>query len=160
MKLLNKNPEVDRWFAEKGLANEKAMQRVREIILGADPRMTERVQYGSITFTSVDNMASFVQVQKKPVTLMFNRGQLIQGAHPHLEGTGPNARFMHFADVAEVEARGAELKSLAAAWCELMSAGSGAVRAAAKAASARAVKPASIPAAKGRPARATAKQGR
>jgi hypothetical protein len=140
MRLANKNPEVDLWFAEKGLANEKTMRRAREIILGADPRMTERVQYGSITFASVDNMASFVQVQKKHVTLMFNRGQLIQGEHPHLEGTGPNARFMRFADLADVEARAAELGSLAAAWCALMAGGGGAVRAAAKAASARSAK--------------------
>ncbi len=38
------------------------MQRVRETILGADERMTERVQYGTITFACKDNMASFVQV--------------------------------------------------------------------------------------------------
>ena len=65
------------------------MRRVREIILGADDRMTERVQYGTITFACKDNMASFVQVANKHVTLMFNRGQLIQdkAKHPHLEGT-------------------------------------------------------------------------
>jgi hypothetical protein len=96
--------------------------------------MTERVQYGTITFASVDDMASFVQVAKKPVTLMFNRGQLIQGRRSHLEGSGPNARFMRFAGLAEVEAHADELRSLAQAWAELMAGGGGAVRAAAKAA--------------------------
>jgi hypothetical protein len=134
---VKKNPDVDRWFSEKKLPNPEAMQRVRTIILGADPRMTEKVQYGSVTFSSGDDMASFVQVAKKPVTLMFNRGQLIEKDHPHLEGSGPNARFMHFADAAEVNARAKELASLAKAWCVLMAEGPKAVKAAATAASAR-----------------------
>src|SRR5258708_34351214 len=82
-------------------------------------------------------MARFVQVAKKPVTLMFNRGQLIEKGDTHLEGTGPNARFMHFADAAEVNARAKELASLAKAWCVLMADGPKAVKAAATAASAR-----------------------
>jgi len=98
------------------------MRRVREIILGADDRMTERVQYGTITFACKDNMASFVQVANKHVTLMFNRGQLIQdkAKHPHLEGTGPNARIMRFADLKEANAQAAELRDLARRWCIVM----------------------------------------
>lgn len=121
---MKKNPEVDRWFAEKKPVAAPALQRVRETILGADDRMTERVQYGTVTFVCKDNMASFVQVAKKEVTLMFNRGQLIQdrAKHPHLEGTGPNARFMRFAVESEVKARAAELRDLSRRWCSLMSA--------------------------------------
>ena len=121
---MGKSAEVDSWFAEKMPASEKTLQRVREVIIGADARMTERVQYGTITFACKDNMASFVQVAKKDVTLMFNRGQLIQDKtkHPHLEGDGPNARFMRFGSVADVRARAAELRDLARRWCELMSA--------------------------------------
>ena len=119
---MEKNTEVDRWFQDKKPKGEPAMQRVRETILGADERMTERVQYGTITFACKDNMASFVQVANKHVTLMFNRGQLIQdkAKHPHLEGTGPNARFMRFADETEAKARTSELKDLSRRWCDLM----------------------------------------
>lgn len=121
---LPKSAEVDRWFAEKKPATEKTLQRVRETIIGADNRMTERVQYGTVTFACKDNMASFVQVPAKHVTLMFNRGQLIQDKkkHPHLEGDGPNARFMRFADVDEANAWAAELRDLTRRWCDLMSA--------------------------------------
>jgi hypothetical protein len=119
---VKKNAEVDRWFHDKKPKGEPAMQRVRETILGADERMTERVQYGTITFACKDNMASFVQVTSKHVTLMFNRGQLIQdkAKHPHLEGTGPNARFMRFADLKEAGARAAELRDLTRRWCGVM----------------------------------------
>ena len=122
---MSKNPEVDGWFAGKKPKSEPAMQRVRETILGADKRITERVQYGTITFACKDNMASFVQVANKHVTLMFNRGQLIQdkAKHPHLEGTGPNARFMRFADLKEAGARAEELRDLTRRWCNVMMAG-------------------------------------
>jgi hypothetical protein len=125
---VKKNPEVDRWFAEKKPAAAPTLQRVRETILGADERMTERVQYGTITFACKDNMASFVQVAKKDVTLMFNRGQLIQdkAKHPHLEGTGPNARFMRFADMAQARTRANELRDLTRRWCDLMMGGAAA----------------------------------
>ena len=119
---MEKKAEVDRWFREKKPKGEPAMQLVRETILGADERMTERVQYGTITFACKDNMASFVQVANKHVTLMFNRGQLIQdkAKHPHLEGTGPNARFMRFADLTEAGVRAAELRDLTKRWCTVM----------------------------------------
>ena len=119
---MTKNPEVDRWFADRKPKSEPAMQRVRETILGADERMTERVQYGTITFACNDNMASFVQVANKHVTLMFNRGQLIQdkAKHPHLEGAGPNARFMRIGDAREAKARAAELRDLTRRWCSVM----------------------------------------
>ena len=79
---MKKNPEVDRWFAEKKPAAAPALQRVRETILGADD----------------------------------------------LEGTGPNARFMHFAGESEVKARAAELRDLSRRWCSLMSAPAGSSR--------------------------------
>ena len=111
------DPEVERWFAEKKRPADAALRRVREIILAADPRMTEFVQYGTVQFASDATMAVFVQHGKKTVTLMFNRGQLLEGEFPHLEGDGPNARFMRFADLAEVEAHADELTRAVVAWC-------------------------------------------
>jgi hypothetical protein len=114
---MNTNPEVERWFADKQRPAEAALRRVREIVLAADPRMTEFVQYGTVQFASDATMAGFVQHGKKTVTLMFNRGQLLKGEFPHLEGDGPNARFMRFADLAEVEAQAGELTRAVVAWC-------------------------------------------
>ena len=37
------NPEVDAWFAERDHPLEPLMQRTREIILGADDRVTESI---------------------------------------------------------------------------------------------------------------------
>jgi len=53
---------------------------------------------------------------------MFNRGGIIPGKFPHMEGTGRAVRFMRFLDVREVDSRSAELSKIVVAWCDLMSA--------------------------------------
>ncbi|MFY9616384.1 MAG: DUF1801 domain-containing protein [Candidatus Dormiibacterota bacterium] len=115
---MNKNPEVDSWFAESKPPAEDAMRRVRDIILGADSRVAEYVKYGTVQFAFEGDMANFVQHRKKTVSLMFNRGARIPGNLPNLEGDGPSARFMHFADVADVEAKADDLRRVVAAWCD------------------------------------------
>jgi hypothetical protein len=101
------------------------MRRVAEVVLGADARMSAQVKYWTVVFEGGGgDCCSFVQWKKKtPVRLMFNRGALLKGNFPHLEGDGPTARFMTFADLAEVNQRAAELKKISAAWCDLMVSG-------------------------------------
>jgi hypothetical protein len=52
------NPAVDAWFAELDHPLKPLMQRVREIILDADPRMSEIVQYGTVQFVYASPMAN------------------------------------------------------------------------------------------------------
>lgn len=113
------DPEVDRWLTAKPA--EPILRRVREVILGADPRITEYLRYGTLQFAYNGDLANFVQHNKQTVRLMFNRGAKILGKFPHLEGSGPTARFMRFADVKEVNSRAAELRKIVVAWCDLMS---------------------------------------
>ncbi len=117
---MKKHPEAERWFV--GKPAEPILRRVRDVILNADPRMTECPKYGSITFACGGDFAGFVQHNKKTVSLMFNRGGIIPGKFPHMEGSGRAVRFMRFADVAEVDSRAAELGQVVVAWCDLMSA--------------------------------------
>ena len=117
---MKKDPEVEKWFA--GKPAEPILRRVREVILSADKRMGEGPKYGTVTFQCGGDFASFVQHQKKTVSLMFNRGGIIPGKYPHMEGEGRQVRFMRFADVAEVNARKSELSKIVVAWCDLMTA--------------------------------------
>ena len=114
------DPQAERWFA--GKPAEPILRRVRSVILGADKRMAEGTKYGTVTFHSGGDFASFVQHDKKTVSLMFNRGGIIPGKYPHMQGEGRAVRFMRFADVAEVNARKSELSKIVVAWCDLMSA--------------------------------------
>jgi hypothetical protein len=109
--------DVDEWFATRQPPAGRALQRVREIILAADPRMTEYVKYGNVQFDYNGGMASFVRAGKKTVSLMFHRGGRIEGDFPHMEGTGRQVRSMRFADVADVEAHADELTDVVRAWC-------------------------------------------
>jgi hypothetical protein len=109
--------EVDQWFS--GKPAEPILRRVRAVILKADPRMTEYLKYGTVQYAFAGDFANFVQHNEKKVRLMFNRGARIPGRFVHLEGDGPSARFMRFADVAEVNQRAGELTKIVAAWCSV-----------------------------------------
>jgi len=109
---------VEQWLERKPA--ELMLRRVRDVILWADPRMGEYLKYGTVQFAYNGDLANFVHHDKKTVSLMFNRGAKIKGNFPHLEGTGPSARFMRFADLAEVEALTQELTRIVRAWCDMM----------------------------------------
>ena len=93
------------------------MRRVREIILGADKRMTEYLKYGTIQFAFEGDFANFVKVSEPGVNLMLMRGGRLKGSYPHLEGK--TVKRMRFADVTEVDARAAELRAMVKEWCSL-----------------------------------------
>src|SRR2546430_17687652 len=95
------NPEVDDWFAARKPPAEAAMRRVREVILAADPRMTEHVKYDTVQFAFGGDMAGVGQTNKKTVSLMFIRGGRIKGGFPPIEGTGRAGRVLRFAGPAE-----------------------------------------------------------
>ena len=115
---MKRDPFVERWM--HGKPAEPILRRVRDVILWSDSRMTEYLKYGTVQFACQGDLAGFVQHDKRTVTLMFNRGAKIPGRYPHLEGTGPSARFMRFADVDEVVEREEELTRIVKAWCEMM----------------------------------------
>jgi uncharacterized protein DUF1801 len=116
--MAKRDPYVDRWM--EGKPAEAMLRRVRDVVMWADNRMTEYLKYGTVQFAYNGDFANFVQHTAKTVSLMFNRGAKIKGTYPHLEGTGPSARFMRFADIDEVEARTPELTNVVRAWCDMM----------------------------------------
>lgn len=116
----NRNPEVDRWFAQNEPPMAPAMQRVREIILAADDRVTESIKWKTPTFAFEGNIASFAPA-KKLVSLMFHRGAEIPGRHPRLEGDGRLTRSMRFADLADVDKGTRDLERVIRAWCDMKS---------------------------------------
>lgn len=111
------NREVDDWFSSLDHPLKSTMQRVREIILGADPRMTELVRYGTVSFDCASPMASFVQVKdKRQVSLMFNAAGRLKGDFPHL--VGKSVKYLRFKDESEANACAAELTAITRAWCD------------------------------------------
>ncbi len=113
-----KSAEVERWFASKKPPSEAALRRVRDIVLGADPSMRERIQYG-ITFSSTKSgdFAAFVRYSEPGVNLRLMRGRRLRGRYPHLEGA--TVKRMRMADVKAASVRAPELRAMVKEWCAL-----------------------------------------
>jgi hypothetical protein len=114
---VNRNPEVDRWFDQAGHPLDATMRRARDIILGADGRVTESIKWKTPTFAYRGNIASF-NPSKHLLSIMFHRGSEIPGEHPRLEGDGRLVRTMRFADLDQLEAGRADLEAVLRAWCD------------------------------------------
>jgi hypothetical protein len=112
-----RDTSVDAWFDAYDNPMKPAVQRVREIILAADPRITESIKWKAPTFEYKGNIASFYAKARGHVSLMFHQGARIPGDHPLLEGEGSTARTVKLAGVEQVEARRAELEAIIRAWC-------------------------------------------
>lgn len=113
-----KSAAVERWFKSTKPPSEAALRRVRDIVLGADPSMRERIQYG-ITFWSTwsGDFAAFVRYHEPGVNLRLMRGRRLRGRYPHLEGA--TVKRMRIADATEASARSPELRSMVKEWCAL-----------------------------------------
>jgi hypothetical protein len=110
--------DVDAWFARYDNPMKDVVQRMREIVLGADPRIEECIKWQAPTFTFEGNLASFFPRSKQHASLMFHLGAKIPGKHPRLEGNGDTGRVMKLGSVAEANAARKDLERIVRAWCE------------------------------------------
>lgn len=118
------NPEVDRWMAAYANPQKDLVQAVREVILSADPRVSECVKWQAPTFTYKGNIASFFPKAKAHVSLMFHTGATIPGTFSSLQGDGPDGRSLKIKDSQDLDAKRQELEWIVRAWCDLKDAGS------------------------------------
>lgn len=119
MKLNNQNPDVDAYLSAKGHPMNAEIQRVREIILATDPRITEDIKWSAPTFIYKGNMASYFMNAKKHVSLMFHKGALIQDDHGLLEGDGKEGRNAKFQSLEDIERKKTALEQIVRAWIKL-----------------------------------------
>jgi hypothetical protein len=115
-------PEVDAWFDALEHPLKDVMLDVRRAMLSSDRRVAECIKWKSPTFTFEGNIASIDPKSKAQVLLMFHQGAKIPGRHPVLEGSGTTARYVRFADRADVRQKRAALRAAVAAWIEWRSA--------------------------------------
>jgi hypothetical protein len=113
----NTNPEVTEWFQRLDHPLKGAMLAVREVVLAADPRISECVKWNTPTFAFKGDLASLQPRAKKFVSVMFHRGAEIPGQHPSLEGNSRLVRTMRFVDEDDVQKRRGELEAVVRAWC-------------------------------------------
>jgi uncharacterized protein YdhG (YjbR/CyaY superfamily) len=114
---MGRSKEVDAWFARYDNPMKDVVQRVREIVLGADARIDECIKWQAPTFMYRGNLASFFPKTKQHASLMFHVGAKIPGKHPRLEGSGGTARVMKLGSVAEANAAKSDIERVVRAWC-------------------------------------------
>jgi hypothetical protein len=113
------SPEVDAWMARYSNPMRDVVQRVRQIMLQSDERITECVKWQTPTFVYEGYLASFYPKSQSVATLLFHSGRRIPGKFPHLEGAGSEAMAMRIVSTAEAEERRTELQQIVAAWISL-----------------------------------------
>jgi hypothetical protein len=113
-----KRREVDAWFATYENPTKGVVLRLRDIILGADPRIDECIKWQAPTFVFEGNLASFYPKSKQHASLMFHQGAKIPGVHPRLEGEGETSRVLKIGSLAEADAAKNDLVRLVKAWCD------------------------------------------
>lgn len=110
------DPAVDEWFAQTDHPLADVMRDVRSATLAVDRRITESIKWKSPTFSYRGNIASIDPKAKRHVSLLFHQGATIPGTHPDLEGGGSTARYMRFADRADVKRMRIALQRAVRAW--------------------------------------------
>ena len=115
---MTRSKEVESWLARYDNPMKPVVQRIREIILGADDRIGECIKWQAPTFVYEGNMASFFPKSKQHASLVFHLGARIPGRHPRLEGDAATGRTLKIASVAEANAAEADITRLVKAWCD------------------------------------------
>ena len=110
--------DVDAWMARYDNPQKALVQKVRETILAADPRIGETIKWQAPTFVYKGNLASFFPKAKAHVSLMFHQGARIAGDFPSLEGEAEQGRTMKVHSAEDLAAKSAELQRLVRAWCD------------------------------------------
>ena len=112
----NRNPEVDEWFSTYENPRKDLVQAVREVILAADPRVSETIKWKAPTFVFRGNIASFYPKSTKHVSLMFHTGASLPDPDGLLDGEGDTSRVARFESAEDLARKAPALRGLIAAW--------------------------------------------
>jgi hypothetical protein len=116
---MNKNHQVDEFMANLKHPLKAEMQRVREIILETDNKMTEVIKWGGPTFVYKGNLATLTPRTKRFVNLFFQTGAVIKDGHGILEGDAKEVRVARFLDMKDIDEKKESLRAVVREWIRL-----------------------------------------
>ena len=114
----NHNPDVDSWFDSYDNPQKDLVQAVREVVLDADPRVSEAIKWRAPTFMFQGNLASFYPKTRTHASLMFHTGASLPDPHGLLDGEGDTSRVARFESLDDLDAKTPALVGLVRAWVE------------------------------------------
>jgi len=114
-----RSAEVDDWFGRYDNPLRDLVLAVREVVLGADERVTEAIKWQAPTFMYRGNIASFFPKAKKHVTLMFHQGAALDDPAGILDGAGDTSRSLKVTDAEDLDAKKDAIAALVRSWIAL-----------------------------------------
>ena len=117
---MKKNPKVDTFMAQLDNPLKAEMDAVREIILSANPNVSEDIKWAAPSFFYKDNICTFNPRAKKFVNLTFHKGALINDTTGLLEGDAKEARVARFDNMDDVAKKKDQLIAVINEWVNLM----------------------------------------
>jgi hypothetical protein len=112
----HRNPDVDAWFDRYENPQKDLVRAVRDVVLGADDRVTEAIKWQAPTFMYRGNIASFYPRATRHVSLMFHTGASLPDPTGLLEGSGDTSRVAKVTDAADLDSKAEALRGLVRAW--------------------------------------------
>jgi hypothetical protein len=116
---MNINPQVDEFMVKLEHPLKDELQRVREIILATDQKMTEVIKWGGPTFMYKGNLATLTPRSKRFINLFFQTGAAIPDGHGILEGDSKEVRVARFHDMKDIAEKEEALKAVVREWISL-----------------------------------------
>ncbi|MEU5940687.1 DUF1801 domain-containing protein [Micromonospora sp. NPDC047548] len=102
--------DVDRFMADLDHPLAAEVAALRAVILGVDDRITEQVKRKAPSFSCGDYLVTFNLRATQHVHLVFHNPHVARVASPLLAGDYPDRRMAYLTDLADVEAKRAELE--------------------------------------------------
>ncbi len=113
---MNTNSKVDKYFGELDNPLSPLWLEIRNIILGADPKMEEDIKWGAPTFIYKGNLATFNPRAKKFVNLTFHTGATIEDPESVLEGDAKEARVFRINSIEDLKSKQGGLVKVVKNW--------------------------------------------
>ncbi|SEI53881.1 protein of unknown function (DU1801) [Dyadobacter sp. SG02] len=111
--------KVDDFLSELNHPLKNEMQVIRQIIMEADPALTEEVKWGGPSFYYKGDIATFSPRVKDQAVLVFHEGEQLT-PRTVLEPAPKGKAYAKFSTMAEIEAKREDLKAVIKEWIELM----------------------------------------
>ena len=116
-----RNPAVDAFLDERGHPMRTVIDRLRELVLSADPRITETIKWGGPSFVlpySRANLATIMLRGRSAVTLFFQEGASLPDPHGLLSGSAEHVRTSRFESLAAIDRSTDDLGEIVRAFCD------------------------------------------
>ena len=116
-----RNPIVDEFMTNLNHPYKAEIEKLREIILGANSKIEEAIKWKCPTFIYNGNIASIVVRTRSHAQLMFHTGAALNDGTGFLEGEGQQVRFARFQNMAEVRQKRKALEAVIRKWVRMKS---------------------------------------